>query len=121
MGRRYRRRSAAGSIISDSAYIGSRLPWWGALAFGILTFLLFYYIAPAWLGSKLSASEGSTFYSALEAIFGRRIHWFKWLGVACALIFGYFTVRNYVVLREVTGQERGIVGIIARILGRSIE
>ena len=62
MGRRYRRRSAASSIISDTVYIGSKLPWWGALTFGLVTFLLFYFVVPACLNPSLQrkSQAGST-------------------------------------------------------------
>jgi len=98
MGRRYRRRkSAAGSIIGDSAYIGSRLPWWGALFFGLLSFLLFYFAIPYWLEAHLLERQESMFYPALEQILGRRIHWFRWIGFTCALIGAFFGIRNYLV------------------------
>ncbi|MCU8032169.1 hypothetical protein L5M38_13645 [Shewanella sp. SM101] len=38
MGRRYRRRSHANQIISDAIVIGSRLPWYGALLFGFISY-----------------------------------------------------------------------------------
>ena len=121
MGRKYRKRhSAAGSIIVDSTYIGSRLTWWGALCFGLVTFILFYYIVPTWLGGKLSDNHSSTFYPALETLLGRRIYWFKWLGVACAFIFGYYSIRNYLISSASSNLERGLVGLISRILGRHI-
>lgn len=120
MGRRYRRRSSAGSIISDTAYIGSKLPWWGALLFGIFSFLIFYFIVPAWLESKLAAQSESTFYPMLEAIFSRRIHWFEWIGIACGLLGVFFGIRNYLWLAQAGYQERGIIAHLARLFGRDL-
>jgi drug/metabolite transporter (DMT)-like permease len=121
MGRRYRRRSHASQIISDSAFIGSRLPWWGALLFGVITFLLFYFIIPSWLEAKIAADTGSRIYPAIEALFGRRIHLFEWLGIVCGLIGLFFCVRNYFVMGQANSKERGIVGMLTTLLGRHID
>lgn len=120
MGRRYRRRSAASSIVSDTVYIGSRLPWWGALIFGLAAFIIFYFMAPAWLESKLAAQESSRFYPMLEAAFGRRIHWFEWVGIACGLVCLFFGVRNYLWSSQAGYKERGIVALLFKIFGRDL-
>jgi len=120
-GKRYRRRSHASQIISDSAFIGSRLPWWGALLFGLVTFLLFYFIVPSWLESKIASGEGSVIYPAIEALFGRRMHLFEWLGIVCGLIGLFFCVRNYLVIEQGSVRERGIVVMLAKLLGRNID
>ena len=114
MGRRYRRRSHASQIISDSAFIGSRLPWWGALLFGLVTFLLFYFIVPSWLESKIASGEGSVIYPAIEALFG-------WLGIVCGLIGLFFCVRNYLLIEQGNVRERGVVVILVKLLGRHID
>jgi len=121
MARRYRRRSAASSILNDSAYIFSRLPWWGALIFGLISFVVFYYLFPAWLESKLSHNQNSNIYPALEALIGRRIYLFHWLGIACGLLGCFFSLRNYIVKTQAGYKERGIVSFIAKMLGRNIE
>ncbi|BFM19417.1 hypothetical protein R50076_04660 [Gilvimarinus japonicus] len=121
MGRRYRRGRSRNSIVSDSVFIGSRLPWWGAVLFGAVTFVMFYFIAPAWFESKLLAQETSRFYPMLEAVFGRRIHWFKWLGVACGLIGLFFGIRNYFVSSRAGHSERGIVSLLSKLFGKGLE
>ena len=121
MGRRYRRRSAASSIISDTVYIGSKLPWWGAITFGLVTFILFYFVAPAWLESKLAAQESSRFYPMLEATFGRRIHWFEWVGIACGLVGLFFGVRNYLLPNQAGSKERGIVALLSKLFSRGLD
>lgn len=118
MGRRYRRRSHANQIISDSVFIGSRLPWWGALLFGLVTFVLFYFIIPSWLEAKIAADANSSIYPALKALFGRRMHLFEWLGIVCGLIGLFFCVRNYLVMGQANSKERGIVGMLTKLLGR---
>lgn len=122
MGRTYKkRRSSKNSIIGDSAYIGSKLPWYGALFFGAVTFILFYYIVPDLLYANITTTQSSYLYPAVEVIIGNRIHWFQRAGVACALIFVYFAVRNYLTSRASSGTERSVVGLISRILGRNID
>ena len=120
MGRHYRRRNSAGSIISDTAYIGSKLPWWGALLLGILSFFVFYFMAPAWLESKLSAQSESTFYPMLEAIFSRRIHWLEWVGIACGLVGVCFGIRNSLWLAQAGYQEQGVIAFLARLFSRDL-
>lgn len=120
MGRRYRRRSSPNEIISDTVFIGSRLPWWGALLFGILTFVIFYFIIPAWLDSKLASQPDNIFHPMLEAVFGRRIHWSERIGIACGLVGLFFCIRNYILLSRAGYQERGLVGILARMFGRDL-
>jgi drug/metabolite transporter (DMT)-like permease len=121
MGRRYRRRSTASSIISDTVYIGSKLPWWGALTFGLVSFLIFYFVVPAWLESKLAAQESNRFYPMLEAAFGRRIHWFEWVGIACGLVGLFFGVRNYLLLNQAGSKERDIVALLSKLFGRELD
>ena len=120
MTRRYRKKSSASSIISDTAYIGSKLPWWGALLFGLITFVAFYWIIPGWLETKLQANSGNPMFPAIEAIYGRRLHWFQWVGIACGLVGLFFTIRNYFVSIQAGHPERGIVGFLAKIFGRGI-
>ncbi|WP_298942732.1 hypothetical protein [uncultured Psychromonas sp.] len=117
MGRRYRKRT---SIVSDTVVIGSRLPWWGALIFGSLSFVLFYFIIPSWLEAKLATESQNMFYPLLEAFFGRRIHWFKWTGIACGLIGLFFCIRNYFFNNSAEYSERTIVGFFARMFGRDL-
>lgn len=122
MGRKYRRRkSTASSIIGDIVHIGSKLPWCGALIFGILSFSIFYFAVPYWLEIKLSESSGSVLYPAFETIFGRRIHWFQWLGIACGLVCLYFTVRNYIFHHQAGYQERGVVAFLVKLVSRKID
>ncbi len=118
MARRYKRKS---SIFSDVNYIGSRLSWWGALVFALFSFTLFYFVIPAWLELKLSERSESNMYPILEAVFGRRIHWFEYLGVASGVLCLYYSVRNYFVGSYASSDERGIVGILSKLIGRKIE
>ncbi|PQJ67047.1 hypothetical protein BTO08_06340 [Photobacterium angustum] len=117
MGRRYRKRS---SIVSDSVSIGAHLPWWGSLIFGCISFFLFYFIIPSWLETKLASESQNMFYPLLEAIFGRRIHWFEWVGITCGLIGLFFCIRNYFFGSRTGYSERTLVGYFARMFGRDL-
>jgi len=116
--RRYRRKS---SPLGDVAYIGARLPWWGALLLGVVTFALFYFALPAWLSAKLAEQSTNKFYPILEAVFERRMHWLQWLGIACGLVGVYFAARNYILTSRAGANERGLVAWLAKLLGRSID
>ncbi|EGQ7854809.1 hypothetical protein ACCH70_004234 [Vibrio vulnificus] len=120
MGRRYRRRSHGSAIVSDSVYIAARLPWWAAICFGFISFLIFYFGFPAFLESKASELSGSAVSQAFESIFTRRIHWFEWLGIACGLIGIFFGIRNYLVSSYAGYEERGLVAFLAKIISRNV-
>ena len=121
MTRRYRRKSAANSIISDSAVIGSRLPWWGALTFGLVTFLIFYFFIPSFLEAKLAEQSANRFYSVYQVIFEHRMHWFEWIGIACLLIGIFFGVRNYFINARASYQETWLVSFLAKIFSRNLD
>ncbi|HHF0549867.1 TPA: hypothetical protein ACPHT3_004524 [Vibrio alginolyticus] len=120
MGRRYRRRSNGSAIVSNSVYIAARLPWWAAICFGFISFLIFYFGFPAFLESKASEMSASAFSQAFESIFMRRIHWFEWLGIACGLIGVFFGFRNYAISSHAGYEERGLITFLAKIISRNI-
>jgi hypothetical protein len=116
MGRRYRRRSHASQIISDSVFVVSRLSWYGALLYGLITFLLFYYAVPYWF---VNATQlGSSVNQGLEIINHRWIRVFHYVGIVCGVAGLLFTVRNYFVLSAAQRNERSFAGLLARFLGR---
>ena len=121
MGRRYRRRSVAGSVVRDTVEIANVLPWWGAALLGLILFILFYWLLPLWLQSKLDGLEGNMFKPIVEVVFGRRMHWSQWVGIALGLVGLFFAVRNYfIAYRMDRGDLRG-VGWLARLLAKLID
>lgn len=121
MGRRYRRRSNASQIISDSVVIGSRLPWYGALLFGLISFFIFYYVVPHWLESRLATAQGTVSYPAVEMMYGRGIRLFHYLGIVTGAVGLFFCVRNYFLMGTLERRHRGIVALLARMLGRELD
>ncbi|WP_065204327.1 hypothetical protein [Shewanella woodyi] len=121
MGRGYRNGSSGAQIVRDSVYISARLPWWGAIGFGAALFVLFYFGIPAYLESKMTETNGSMATQAFESLFLRRIHWFEWIGVACALIGAFFGIRNYLVHGCASNREQGIVGFLSKLISRGID
>lgn len=94
--RRYRRRrNGLGSVVTDTAHIGAKLSPIGALVFGSVLFIVFYWLIPGWLETKAATLEGNMFAPAIEALSGRRVHLFQWVGIACGLVGLYFAVRNH--------------------------
>ncbi|MCG9738338.1 hypothetical protein L1D32_09240 [Shewanella insulae] len=120
MGRRYRRRSQSSQIILDSVFIVSRLPWWGALLFGLALFLIFYFAVPYWLESRLSAGAESNVYPALEALYGRAIKTFHYIGIATGVGALFFSISNYFVIGTNQSEQRSLAAFIARLLGRQL-
>lgn len=61
------------------------------------------------------------FYPMLEALFARRVHWLKSIGIACGLVSLFFAFRNYHFGNAAGREERGLVSYLARLLGRNID
>lgn len=96
--RRYRRKySMAGEALADTAFIANRLSWKGATIFGVVQFLVFYWLLPVWINHQLDSLQDNMFRPMVEAVFARRVHWFQWLAIALALVCTFFAVRNYYV------------------------
>ncbi len=119
--KRRSRKSKASSTIGDAAYIGARLPWWGALLFGATTFVLFYFLVPGYLEGIVSGTEGRPVHAGLEVIAGRRSYLFKWVALASLLLGIYFSVRNYFLAKQARGTEIKWVTFLSKLLGRSID
>ena len=122
MGRRnYRRRNqnSIGSLVKDTVAIGNRLPWWGAATMGLILFVLFYWLFPAWLEHIFeSSNNNSPLSSALHQIFQYRTHWLEYIGIVLGLIGGFFAIKNYYFAKPLSKQGEMGVGILSRILGR---
>jgi hypothetical protein len=121
VGRRYRKKSQTSQIVSDSVYISSKLPWWGALIFGLVSFTFFYFIAPAWVISFVEGQPSRPITQGIDMVIMRRVHWFEYLGTVCGVIGLFFTIRNYFVAIDAQKGERSLVGILSRIIGRNID
>lgn len=120
--RRYRRkRSIAGEILSDTSYIANRLSWKGAAAFGVVLFVIFYWLMPAWINHQIETAHSANSRMMLEALFARRIHWFQWVGIALGLIGGFFAVRNYFATRPLNRYDENNVSFISRLLARWLD
>jgi drug/metabolite transporter (DMT)-like permease len=118
---RYRRRSSAAQVIGDTVYVANRASWWGALLMGALGFLLFAVLLPHWVDTQIASLEGNQFQDVVAAILGRRLHWLRWTGIACGLIGVFFAIRNYHRSGRYGRRGEGIVALLAKLLGRSLD
>jgi drug/metabolite transporter (DMT)-like permease len=121
MARRYRRRSTSGGVVSDTVAIANKLPWWGAALFGLVLFIVFYWLLPMWMQSKLDERQASMFRPVLEAVFGRRMHWSQWLGITLGSIGLFFAVWKYYARRGLEKRNLWGVGWLARLIARFID
>lgn len=73
MGRRYRRRrsSSIASIVPDVVHIASRLPWWGALVVGVISYLFVAILLGGYIEAHIASQEGTQFHSIMQARFSR--------------------------------------------------
>lgn len=54
------------------------------------------------------------------ARYGRLIKVFNWMGNVCFIVAVIFAIRNYFVSALATGQEKGIITFLSKLIGRSI-
>jgi hypothetical protein len=120
--RRYRRkRSMDGNMLADTTYIANRLSWQGAAFFGVILFVIFYWLLPEWINLKLSSLQSNTLRPAFEAIFARRAHWLQWLGIALGLICAFFAIRNYFTPQHLDYRSARKVSFLSRLLARWLD
>ncbi len=111
MGRRYRSKSNAGTMIKDTTIVASRLPPSLALLLAVILFSIFYFAIPAYLESVIYENQGSRITPIFEAIFARRIHWFKWLGTALGLI-GVFSLSAIILFFQMQVIEKEVLSAL---------
>ncbi|WP_417362809.1 MULTISPECIES: hypothetical protein [Gammaproteobacteria] len=123
MGRRYRRRrnNSIISVIPEIVHIASRLPWWGALLAGIISYFLIAILLGGYIEGHIASQAGSKFYVAIEARYGRLVHVCNWVGIAGFFVGVFFAIRNYFVASRATKNEKGIVAFLSKLIGRSID
>src|SRR5699024_2632221 len=109
------------SVVADVVRIAARLPWWGALLVGFLAYLVISIGLGGYLEGKLAAQEGSQFYPVLHARFGRLIRLTDWVGHASLRVGALFAIVSRLFGANAQNTEIGIVGVVASILGRSID
>lgn len=120
--RRYRRkRSMAGETLADTAFIANRLSWKGAAILGLVLFVVFYWLLPAWIDHQLSTLQNNMFRPMIEAVFARRVHWVQWLGIALALVCAFFAVRNYFASERLDRYGERNVSLFSRLLARWLD
>lgn len=123
MGHRPRRnhRSAASSIVTDTAFIANRLPWNWTLVFGCFLFAAFYWALPAYMAWHLESIDNKIVRAMLEAVFGRRGHRAEWLGIALGLICLFFAAWNVWTEYRFRRSGEQNVGLISRVIARWLD
>lgn len=123
MGRRYRRRRSNSivSIIPNVVHIASRLPWWGALLTGVISYFLIAVVLGGYIDGHIASQAGSKFHAVIEARYGRLVYVCNWVGIASFVAGLFFAIRNYFVSNRASGKEKGIVAFLSKLIGRSID
>lgn len=123
MGRTYRRRRSNSiiSIVDDVVHIASRLPWWGALLTGIVSYILIAIFLGGYIEGRIASQAGSKLHVLIEARFGRLIHVCNWVGMACFVAGLFFAARNYFVSSYARRNEKSIVTVVSKLIGRSFD
>jgi len=123
MGRRYRRRRSNSivSVIPDIVHIASRLPWWGALLTGVISYFLIAILLGGYIEGHIASQARSKFYVIIEARYGRLVHVCNWVGIASFGVGLFFAIRNYFVSKRASRNEKGIVSFLSKLIGRGID
>ena len=90
----------------------------------MLGFISYLVIAVGFGGiveSQIAAQEGSRFHSIFEIRLGRIAQVAEWVGLSCIVVGGFFAVRNHFFGNTAGRTERGVVGFLARLLGRNLD
>lgn len=116
--RHIRKRSSAARVAGEASALANRLSWKGAALLGVVLFVVFYWLLPAWLRSNLNPAPTSALRPVVEYVVGRRIYWSQILGIALALVCAFYAVHNYFSSRRLGHQGQRGVGMLSRILAR---
>ena len=69
----------------------------------------------------MASQAGSKFFAFTEARYARLVHVCNWVGIACFIAGLFFAVRNYFVSSYARNNEKGIIAIISKLIGRSLD
>ena len=125
MGRRYRRRKRSNSlsgVVAEVVKAAARLPWWGALSLGLISYFVVSVGVGGFVESRLAAQEvGSIGHAVLGPRLGKIIRVTEWIGRACIIAACFFAIRNYFWGTTAGRTEKGAVNFISKIIGRNID
>lgn len=117
----YRRRSRSSQIVGDTVYIANRLPWWATAIFGLILFIVLYWVVPTWLASKLETSGSTAVRPMLEFMVGRRVHWFQWIAIAIGIACSFLAIRSYLRARRLSRGAEQDTNWLSRLIARLID
>lgn len=119
--RRRRRRAGLGSVVLDVARAAARLPWWGALIFGLCAYVLLGVLFSGYVEFLISKQHGSPFGEVAQARLGPILRALNWVAIACLVSGVFFALRNAFVQRSVSTGESWWIAMASRILGRNLD
>lgn len=111
----------AGEVLADTAFIANRLSWKSAGILGVVQFVVFYWLLPAWINHQLDSLQNNMFRPIVEAVFARRVHWLQWFAIALALVCMFFAVRNYFVSERLGRYGESSISFFSRLLARWLD
>jgi hypothetical protein len=114
----YRRKRS--SITADTAFIANRLSSTGALVLGFISFVIFYWLLPAWINHQLASLDGNQFRPVVAAIFEHKIHWLHRLGGILALICLIIAVYKVFIEVNLSKQGERNITFLSRLIHRLI-
>ena len=88
---------------------------------GVASSLLIAHGLAGYIESLIAAQKGNLLYPVIESRNGRLVSVCRWVGVSCFLVGVFFAIRNYFVRARVGKSEKGIVAVLAKLLGRNVD
>ena len=91
------------------------------MVLGVVLFVIFYWLIPGWFESNFLSNPSSPFTAIVEPIIGRRLRFFRLIGIASALACGFFAIRNYYTEARLDYSGRRTTGFLSRFLAKFLD
>ncbi|MBN2864941.1 MAG: hypothetical protein JXK16_02930 [Thiotrichales bacterium] len=75
--------------------MAKRLHWRTSLLFGLMSFIVLYFVAPWFLLETVSQTQGKVLQPVIDLNFNRISWLFEKLGIAALVIFWFFAAINF--------------------------
>lgn len=99
----------------------SRMSWRGALLMAIAAFTIFYLAVPYFLNSIALTQPEGYLRPLMDSFITRRIHWVERLGLALTFACLLIAAWKRLTARSVSIDGQRAVGLLGRLLGRSLD
>jgi len=98
--------------------ISSSYRWKAYIFLGILLFIFFYLMIPAWLNQELHLLQNNAIRPIAEPLLIRRIDWVQRLGIVLASVCNLLAIHHYIATRPIIGNDTHFLSrLLAKLMG----